>query len=84
MRAAGFAATCLKATGRCAMELGYHATLVTDAPAAFSADRTHAAHALNGPEDVHAILTMAELLAMLPNDLARRLRTEHSNKETPR
>ncbi len=40
--------TCIEATSRFAMELGYHVTLVRDAPAAFSKDRMHAAHELNG------------------------------------
>ena len=41
--------TCIETTGRFAMELGYHVTLVKDATAAFSMDRMHAAHELNGP-----------------------------------
>jgi nicotinamidase-related amidase len=57
--------TCIEATGRYAMELGYHVTLVKDATAAFSADRMHAAHELNGPNFAHAILTTQELLAAL-------------------
>ena len=59
--------TCIEATGRYAMELGYHVTLVKDATAAFSRDRMHAAHELNGPNFAHAILTTSELVAMLPN-----------------
>jgi nicotinamidase-related amidase len=58
--------TCIEATGRFAMELGYHVTLVTDATAAFSMDRMHAAHKLNGPNFAHAIVTTAELIARLP------------------
>lgn len=58
--------TCIEATGRYAMELGYHVTLVKDATAAFSADRMHAAHALNGPNFAHAILNTAEMVALLP------------------
>jgi nicotinamidase-related amidase len=57
--------TCIEATGRYAMELGYHVTLVKDATAAFSADRMHAAHELNGPNFAHAILTTQELLAVI-------------------
>jgi nicotinamidase-related amidase len=57
--------TCIEATGRYAMELGYHVTLVKDATAAFSPDRMHAAHELNGPNFAHAILTTQELLAAL-------------------
>jgi nicotinamidase-related amidase len=59
--------TCIESTSRFAMELGYHVTLVKDATAAFSQDMMHAAHALNGPTFVHAILTTAELLAALPH-----------------
>ncbi len=58
--------TCIESTGRYAMELGYHVTLVKDATAAFSKDRMRAAHELNGPTFAHAILTTEELLALLP------------------
>ncbi len=58
--------TCIEATSRYAMELGYHVTLVKDATAAFNPDRMHAAHVLNGPNFAHAIVTTAELLAALP------------------
>jgi nicotinamidase-related amidase len=57
--------TCIEATGRYAMELGFQVTLVKDATAAFSTDRMHAAHALNGPTFAHAILTTVELIAQL-------------------
>ena len=57
--------TCIEATGRYAMELGYQVTLVKDATAAFSKDRMHAAHELNGPNYAHAILTTSELVAAL-------------------
>ncbi len=57
--------TCIEATGRYAMELGYHVTLVKDATAAFTPDRMYAAHALNGPNYAHAIVTTDELLAAL-------------------
>lgn len=58
--------TCIESTGRFAMELGYHVTLVKDATAAFSRDMMRAAHELNGPTFAHAILTTEELLAALP------------------
>ncbi len=58
--------TCIESTGRYAMELGYHLTLVRDATAAFSKEMMHAAHELNGPTFAHAILTTAELVAALP------------------
>ena len=57
--------TCIESTGRFAMELGYHVTLVTDATAAFSQEMMHAAHELNGPTYAHAILTTAELISAL-------------------
>lgn len=59
--------TCIELTGRFAMELGYHVTLVSDATAASSQEMMHAAHALNGPTFAHAILTTAELLGVLPS-----------------
>ncbi|MGO4123053.1 isochorismatase family cysteine hydrolase [Inquilinus sp. YAF38] len=58
--------TCIESTGRFAMELGYHVTLVRDATAAFSHDMMHAAHELNGPTFAHAVLTAAEVIAALP------------------
>lgn len=60
--------TCIESTSRFAVELGYHVTLVKDATAAFSPDRMHAAHALNGPTFAHRILTTSELIAALPHD----------------
>ncbi len=58
--------TCLEATGRYAMELGYHVTLVRDATAAFTDEAMHAAHNINGPTYTHAILATQELLGLLP------------------
>ena len=57
--------TCVEGTSRYASELGYHVTLVRDATAAFSADRMHAAHELNGPTFAHAIVSTSELIASL-------------------
>ncbi|MEK8132136.1 isochorismatase family cysteine hydrolase [Paenibacillus filicis] len=57
--------TCIEATARFGMELGYHVTLVKDATAAFSKEAMHAAHEINGPTFAHAILTTEELLAVL-------------------
>ncbi|AWW42267.1 isochorismatase [Streptomyces sp. AS58] len=54
--------TCIESTGRFAMELGYHVTLVRDATAAFLPEMMHAAHELNGPTFAHAIVTTAELV----------------------
>ncbi|MEU6656466.1 isochorismatase family cysteine hydrolase [Streptomyces sp. NPDC046900] len=53
--------TCIESTGRYAMELGYHVTLVRDATAAFLPEMMHAAHELNGPTYAHAIVTTDEL-----------------------
>jgi nicotinamidase-related amidase len=58
--------SCIESTGRFAMELGYHVTLIRDATAAFSHEYMHAAHDLNGPTFAHAILSTPELLAALP------------------
>ncbi|MFD0493366.1 MULTISPECIES: isochorismatase family cysteine hydrolase [Streptomyces violaceusniger group] len=57
--------TCIESTGRFAMELGYHVTLVRDATAAFKPEMMHSAHELNGPTFAHAILTTKELLTAL-------------------
>jgi nicotinamidase-related amidase len=66
--------TCIESTGRFAMELGYHVTLVPDATAACTRELMHAAHALNGPTFAHAILTTKALLAALPQGGARHMR----------
>lgn len=58
--------TCIESTGRYAMELGYHVTLVRDATAAFTKEMMHAAHELNGPTYAHAILGTSELIEALP------------------
>jgi nicotinamidase-related amidase len=58
--------TCIEATTRLGMELGYHVTLVKDATAAFSHEGMHAALKVNGPQFTHAILTTKELLGLLP------------------
>jgi nicotinamidase-related amidase len=55
--------TCIEATGRFGMELGYHVTLVKDATAAYSQEAMRAAHEINGPTFAHAILTTGELIA---------------------
>ncbi|HEU5167504.1 MAG TPA: isochorismatase family cysteine hydrolase [Chitinophagaceae bacterium] len=57
--------TCIEATGRMAMELGYHVTLIKDASAANTWEHMHAAHELNGPTYAHAILTTEELSSIL-------------------
>jgi nicotinamidase-related amidase len=58
--------TCIEATARLGMELGYHVTLIKDATAAFSHEGMHSAHEVNGPQFAHAILTTKELLLLLP------------------
>ncbi|MEV0831336.1 isochorismatase family cysteine hydrolase [Nonomuraea rubra] len=55
--------TCIESTGRFAMELGYHVTLVRDATAAFLPEMMHAAHELNGPTYAHTITTTGDLNA---------------------
>lgn len=57
--------TCLEATGRFAMELGFHVTLVRDGTAARSREALHAALDINGPTYAHEILTTHELLAAI-------------------
>lgn len=57
--------SCIEATARAAMELGYHVTLVPSATAAFSPEGMVAA-AVNAPMFAHAILGTDELLAQLP------------------
>ncbi|MGJ7510397.1 isochorismatase family cysteine hydrolase [Variovorax sp. GT1P44] len=57
--------TCIETTGKFAMELGYHVTLVRDATAAFSGEAMKVAHEINGPTYAHAIVTTAELVATL-------------------
>lgn len=54
--------TCVETTARSAADHGYHVTLVRDATAAFSQEAMHAAHAINAPNFVHALVTTAELL----------------------
>jgi nicotinamidase-related amidase len=55
--------TCIEATGRIGMELGYHVTLVRDATAAYTPEAMHAAINIDGPTYAHAILTTSELVA---------------------
>ncbi|QVG65565.1 cysteine hydrolase [Curtobacterium flaccumfaciens pv. flaccumfaciens] len=57
--------TCIESTGRYAMELGHHVTLVSDATAAVTPEMMHAAHVLNGPTYAHSIVTTEELTAAL-------------------
>lgn len=57
--------TCLESTGKFAVELGYHVTLVRDATAATSLEAMRCAHDINGPTYAHAILTTAEVVVSL-------------------
>lgn len=57
--------SCIEATGRMAMELGYHVTLITDGTAANSWEHMRAAHEINGPTYAHAILNTKELIHIL-------------------
>lgn len=57
--------TCVESTGRFAVELGYHVTLVRDATAAAGPEAMRAAHDINGPTYAHAIVTTTDLLAAL-------------------
>jgi len=60
--------TCIEATGRIGMELGYHVTLVRDATAAYTPEAMHAAMNIDGPIYSHAILTTSELVAALKKE----------------
>lgn len=62
--------TCIEATGRYGMELGYHVTLVTDATAAVSAEAMRCAHEINGPTYAHVITTTAKLLPAMKGPAA--------------
>lgn len=62
----GFIAnSCVEATARFGMELGYHVTLVKDATAAFNFEGMMAAN-VNALMYAHAIITTSELLDALP------------------
>ena len=63
--------TCVESTGRFAMELGYHVTMVKDATAAFTKEGAQAAE-VNAPTYAHAVLTTAQVLeALSPATAAR-------------
>lgn len=71
--------TCIESTGRFAMELGYHVTLVRDATAAASHAMMHAAHEINGPTFAHALVTTKELISALADtDGPRRSNVSHT------
>lgn len=54
--------TCLEATGRFGMELGFHVTLVRDGTAARSPEAMHAAMDIDAPTYAHQVLTTKELI----------------------
>jgi nicotinamidase-related amidase len=67
----GFIAnSCVEATARFGMELGYHVTLVKDATAAFNPEGMTAAN-VNALMYAHAIVTTTELLAALPQTVEK-------------
>ncbi|HVK75768.1 MAG TPA: isochorismatase family cysteine hydrolase [Kofleriaceae bacterium] len=57
--------TCVEATVRHAVELGYEVTMVKDATASFSADEMRATLEVNLPNYARAIVTTQELVATL-------------------
>jgi nicotinamidase-related amidase len=57
--------TCLEATARIGMELGFHVTLVRDGTAARSHEALHAVLDIDGPTFAHEILTTAELVSAI-------------------
>jgi nicotinamidase-related amidase len=60
--------TCIEATARFGVELGYHVTIIKDAIAAFSHEGMHSVNEVNGPAFAHAILTTKELFGLLPGE----------------
>jgi nicotinamidase-related amidase len=57
--------TCVEATARHAVELGYHVTLAKDATAAFRWEEWVATVEINAPAFVHAILSTDEIIESL-------------------
>lgn len=57
--------SCIEATARSAVDLGYHVTLVTDAVAAFSPVEHHLATRENYPRIAHAVTDTSSLLETL-------------------
>ena len=64
--------TCIESTGRYAMELGYHVTLVRGATAAWTQEMVHVAHDVNGPTYAHAIVTHDEIVSAFKEAQAAR------------
>ncbi len=57
--------TCVEATVRFAVELGYDVTVVKDATASYSEEHMHAALVVNMPNYASAILTADEIVAVI-------------------
>jgi nicotinamidase-related amidase len=75
----GFIAnSCVEATARFGMELGYHVTLITDATAAFNPEGMTAAR-VNSKLFAHAELTTDDLLAALPVSTQTPTKEQRSN-----
>lgn len=62
--------TCLEATARIGMELGFHVTLVRDGTAARSPEAMHAAIEIDGPTYAHEIVSTAELVKAIRDSAA--------------
>src|SRR6201990_636601 len=62
--------TCLEATARIGMELGFHITLVRDGTAARSHEALHATLNIDGPTFAHEILTTTELVLAIRSSLS--------------
>ena len=63
--------TCLEATARIGMELGFHVTLVRDATSARSHEALHAAMNIDGPTYATEVLTTAELISAIEKSSTR-------------
>ena len=57
--------TCIDSTGRYAVELGFHATLISDAIAAFSEAEMDATIKVNWPAYGHAVVTSEEFIGAI-------------------
>jgi nicotinamidase-related amidase len=57
--------TCVESTGRFAMELAYHVTLVKDATSAYDPESLRVAHEITGPTYAHRIVATEELIGEL-------------------
>lgn len=60
--------TCIDSTGRYAVELGFHATLISDAIAAFSQAEMDATINVNWPAFAHGVVTSDEFIAAITGD----------------